>query len=123
MSTLLAAVTAAGVDSPLKSTKTEWTILAPTNAAFENLLEDLGMSAADLLADKALLVKVRLSTCSTAAVTVDCLRKVMTHDPVMITGEGAQQARQHQTHATMLSGKQPSHQLCRRCPPPAIQAC
>lgn len=59
MSTLLAAVTAAGVDSPLRSTKTAWTILAPTNEAFENLLEDLKMSAADLLADKALLVKVR----------------------------------------------------------------
>jgi hypothetical protein len=61
MSTLLAAVNAAGVGGPLSDSSTAWTILAPTNDAFEDLLVNtLKMSAADLLADTALLVKVRL---------------------------------------------------------------
>lgn len=58
MTTLLAAVTAAGVAGPLSDPKTQWTILAPTNDAFEDLLEALGVTAGDLLADKPLLQKV-----------------------------------------------------------------
>lgn len=60
MSTLLAAVTAAGVAGPLGDKNTEWTILAPNNDAFEDLLQALGISATQLLANKDLLVKVCL---------------------------------------------------------------
>lgn len=59
MSILLQAVTAAGVGGPLGDASTRWTILAPTNDAFEDLLEDLNITAAQLLASKALLVQVR----------------------------------------------------------------
>lgn len=61
MSTLLAAVNAAGVAGPLYDSSTAWTILAPTNDAFEDLLKQLGITAAALLADKPLLVKVSAS--------------------------------------------------------------
>lgn len=58
MTTLLAAVTAAGVAGPLADKNTQWTILAPTNDAFEDLLEALGVTAGQLLPNKALLQKV-----------------------------------------------------------------
>jgi uncharacterized surface protein with fasciclin (FAS1) repeats len=61
MSTLLAAVNAAGVAGPLSDSSTAWTILAPTNDAFEDLLNAKGITAEALLANKALLVQV--STC------------------------------------------------------------
>ena len=58
MSTLLAAVRAADVTAPLGDKTTAWTILAPTSDAFEDLLEALGISAEQLLGNKALLQKV-----------------------------------------------------------------
>lgn len=56
LSTLLAAVTAAGISIPDSN---KWTILAPTNEAFEaRLKKDLNTTAAALLGNKKLLTKV-----------------------------------------------------------------
>jgi uncharacterized surface protein with fasciclin (FAS1) repeats len=54
--TLVAAVQAAGLESTLRDT--ELTVFAPTDAAFETLLEELDMSADDLLANTDLLTAV-----------------------------------------------------------------
>jgi uncharacterized surface protein with fasciclin (FAS1) repeats len=56
-STLVAAVTAAGLADALKGTG-PFTVFAPTNAAFEAAFLELGISAADLLANKTLLTSV-----------------------------------------------------------------
>jgi uncharacterized surface protein with fasciclin (FAS1) repeats len=70
MSILLEAVTKAGVGDPLGNARTEWTILAPTNDAFVDLLEKLNMTKAQLLADTPTLTKVsrvvrKQSACNT----------------------------------------------------------
>jgi len=57
--TLVAAVQAAGLASTLDGPGT-YTVFAPTDAAFETLLDQLGLSAAELLANKALLTDVLL---------------------------------------------------------------
>jgi uncharacterized surface protein with fasciclin (FAS1) repeats len=56
-STLVAAVQAAGLVETL-SGEGPFTVFAPTNAAFEAALADLGMTADELLADTELLTKV-----------------------------------------------------------------
>jgi uncharacterized surface protein with fasciclin (FAS1) repeats len=48
--TLVAALQASGLDAVLADESQEFTVFAPTDAAFEALLTDLGISAADLLA-------------------------------------------------------------------------
>lgn len=58
MSILLQAVTVAGLANSLGNSKTEWTILAPTNDAFVDLLEALNMTAEELLKNKDTLTKV-----------------------------------------------------------------
>ncbi len=58
-STLVAAVQAAGLVDVLDGTD-EYTVFAPTNAAFEGLLNELGITAEELLANKALLTEVLL---------------------------------------------------------------
>jgi uncharacterized surface protein with fasciclin (FAS1) repeats len=50
-STLVAAVQAAGLVEALADTEAEYTVFAPTNAAFELALEQLGISAEELLAE------------------------------------------------------------------------
>ncbi len=57
LSTLVAAVQAAGLDTTLAGTG-PFTVLAPTNAAFTALLAELGVTQAQLLADTALLQRV-----------------------------------------------------------------
>lgn len=54
--TLLAAVEAAGLGETLATG--EFTVFAPTDGAFETLLNDLGISAEDLLADTDMLTNV-----------------------------------------------------------------
>ena len=54
---LLALVKEAGLAETL-SGKGEWTVFAPTDAAFAGLLAELGVSKSALLADKPLLTKV-----------------------------------------------------------------
>ena len=49
--TLVAALETAGLDEILADESRDFTVFAPTDAAFEALLADLGISAADLLAD------------------------------------------------------------------------
>jgi uncharacterized surface protein with fasciclin (FAS1) repeats len=49
--TLVAALEASGLDDVLADESRDFTVFAPTDAAFEALLADLGISAADLLAD------------------------------------------------------------------------
>ncbi|WP_397533199.1 fasciclin domain-containing protein [Roseateles sp.] len=56
-SILVEAVTAAGLGNTLSGTG-PFTVFAPTNAAFAALLTELGVSKAQLLADRALLTKV-----------------------------------------------------------------
>jgi uncharacterized surface protein with fasciclin (FAS1) repeats len=48
--TLVAALEATGLDAVLADESRDFTVFAPTDAAFEGLLADLGISAADLLA-------------------------------------------------------------------------
>ncbi len=48
--TLVAALEASGLDDVLADESRDFTVFAPTDAAFEALLADLGISAADLLA-------------------------------------------------------------------------
>jgi transforming growth factor-beta-induced protein len=57
-STLEAAVIAADLQNTLKDRKATFTILAPTNEAFEQLLKDLNLTATQLLANKPLLTQV-----------------------------------------------------------------
>ena len=49
---------AAGLDTVLADPELSGTLFAPTDAAFAKLLKGLGVSAAELLAQKDLLVKV-----------------------------------------------------------------
>ncbi len=58
-STLVAAVTAAGLADEL-SARGSFTVFAPTNGAFATLLGNLGVTADQLLADRALLTSVLL---------------------------------------------------------------
>lgn len=58
-SILVEAVVAADLATTLSGT-TEYTVFAPTNAAFESLLTELGVSKDELLADTALLTEVLL---------------------------------------------------------------
>ncbi len=57
LSTLVAALQAAELDQTLASDG-QFTVFAPTNAAFANLLETLGVTQEELLADKELLTNV-----------------------------------------------------------------
>jgi transforming growth factor-beta-induced protein len=57
-STLEAAIVAADLKKTLQDQKAKFTVLAPTNAAFEQLLKDLNVTAAQLLANKPLLTQV-----------------------------------------------------------------
>ncbi|MEO0562234.1 MAG: fasciclin domain-containing protein, partial [Chloroflexota bacterium] len=59
LSTLVAAVQAAGLVDTLNSAG-PFTVFAPTNGAFQTLLNDLGVTAEQLLADRALLTTVLL---------------------------------------------------------------
>lgn len=58
LTTLNAALQAADLDSTLSSSDSEFTVFAPTDAAFEELLTALGMTSEQLLADQALLTEV-----------------------------------------------------------------
>ncbi len=68
--TLVAAVQAAGLADTL-ATGGPFTVFAPTDQAFANVLNLLGISAADLLADKALLTDILLYHVVPGAVTSD----------------------------------------------------
>jgi transforming growth factor-beta-induced protein len=57
-STLEAAIRAAGLEETLRDRKSDFTVLAPTNEAFEKLLKDLNLTAEQLLANKPLLTQV-----------------------------------------------------------------
>ncbi|WP_201588060.1 fasciclin domain-containing protein [Psychrobacter jeotgali] len=57
LSTLVAALQAAGLDQTL-ATDGQFTVFAPNNAAFEDLLATLGVTQEELLADKDLLTSV-----------------------------------------------------------------
>jgi transforming growth factor-beta-induced protein len=50
-STLVAAVQAAGLVDALAASEAQYTVFAPTNAAFERALEELGVSAEELLGE------------------------------------------------------------------------
>jgi transforming growth factor-beta-induced protein len=56
---LAAALEAAGVERAFDGNR-HFTVFAPTNEAFQELLDELGLSAAELLADKSLLTAVLL---------------------------------------------------------------
>lgn len=49
LSILIAAVQAANLTAPLANASTAWTVLAPTDAAFEAVLRPLNITAAELL--------------------------------------------------------------------------
>lgn len=68
--TLVAAVQAAGLDGALASDG-PFTVFAPTDQAFANVLDLLGISAADLLADTDLLTQILLYHVVPGAVTSD----------------------------------------------------
>jgi len=68
--TLVAAVQAAGLADTL-ATGGPFTVFAPTDQAFANVLNLLGISAADLLADKALLTDILLYHVVAGSVTSD----------------------------------------------------
>ncbi len=68
--TLVAAVQAAGLADTL-ATGGPFTVFAPTDQAFANVLDLLGISAAELLADKALLTDILLYHVVPGAVTSD----------------------------------------------------
>jgi transforming growth factor-beta-induced protein len=57
-STLLAAVEAAGLTDALADPEATLTVFAPTNAAFEAALADLGLTAEELLADTETLTSI-----------------------------------------------------------------
>ncbi|KAI8462826.1 MAG: Fasciclin domain-containing protein [Monoraphidium minutum] len=74
LSTLIAAVSAANLTAPLMDASTTWTIFAPTDEAFTNLISDLGTTAEELLADTSLLTKVlSLHVVPGTAATADTL--------------------------------------------------
>jgi transforming growth factor-beta-induced protein len=58
LSTLVAAAQATGLDSALGTSSGNFTVFAPTNAAFETLLADAGLTLDDLLADRATLTNI-----------------------------------------------------------------
>lgn len=58
LSTLLAAVEAAGLTEALADPDASLTVFAPTNEAFEAALADLGLTAEDLLADTETLISI-----------------------------------------------------------------
>ena len=53
-----AALKATGLDKTLMSSNDKFTVFAPTDEAFDDLLEDLGVTSEELLADKELLTMV-----------------------------------------------------------------
>ena len=55
---LNAALKATGLDKTLMSSNDKFTVFAPTDEAFDDLLEDLGVTSEELLADKELLTMV-----------------------------------------------------------------
>lgn len=57
-SILVEAVTAAGLGNMLSDPNANYTIFAPTNAAFAAALQETGMTKAQLLGDRAMLTKV-----------------------------------------------------------------
>lgn len=57
-SILVEAVQAAGLGSMLSNPNANYTVFAPTNAAFAQALADTGMTKAQLFADKPLLTKI-----------------------------------------------------------------
>lgn len=57
-SILVEAVQAAGLVDALSNPKANYTILAPTNDAFAQVLQETGLSKAELFANKALLTKI-----------------------------------------------------------------
>ncbi|WP_440454946.1 fasciclin domain-containing protein [Psychrobacter sp. ASPA161_9] len=57
-STLVEAVQAAGIAGPLANPDANFTILAPTNAAFAQALQETGMSKEQLFANKPVLTKI-----------------------------------------------------------------
>lgn len=57
-SLLVEAVQAAGLAGALSDPNANYTILAPTNAAFAQALQETGLTKAQLFADKALLTKI-----------------------------------------------------------------
>ncbi len=57
-SILVEAVQAAGLVAPLSSPNANFTILAPTNAAFAQALQETGLSKEQLFANKAALTKI-----------------------------------------------------------------
>jgi uncharacterized surface protein with fasciclin (FAS1) repeats len=57
-STLVEAVQAAGIAGPLSNPDANFTILAPTNAAFAEALQETGMSKEQLFANKPALTKI-----------------------------------------------------------------
>lgn len=58
LSTLVAAIKAAGLVDPVSNADTTWTVFAPTDEAFAAALTKLGLTAEKLLADKDTLTKV-----------------------------------------------------------------
>ena len=57
-SLLVEAIQAAGLASALSDTSASYTVLAPTNAAFVQVLQETGMTKAELFANKPLLTKI-----------------------------------------------------------------
>lgn len=57
-SILVEAVQAAGLAGALSNPNANYTVLAPTNAAFASVLQETGMTKAQLFADKPLLTKI-----------------------------------------------------------------
>ena len=76
-STLLAAVEAAGLTEALSDPDATLTVFAPTNAAFEAALADLGLTAEELLADTETL---------TAILTYHVLGDVVTSSDIVAAG-------------------------------------
>jgi len=76
-STLLAAVEAAGLTEALADPDATLTVFAPTNAAFEAALADLGLTAEELLADTETL---------TAILTYHVLGDVVTSSDIAAAG-------------------------------------
>lgn len=81
--TLVAAVQAAGLEDTLRNT--ELTVFAPTDAAFEALLDDLDMSAEDLLASTDLLTAVLQYHVTEDSVTIPQSVTMLNGDTVTTT--------------------------------------
>mmetsp|Transcript_3291 Transcript_3291/g.20496 ORF Transcript_3291/g.20496 Transcript_3291/m.20496 type:complete len:604 (-) Transcript_3291:313-2124(-) len=58
LNSLIAALNAAGLNVPIQDTDSSFTVMAPTDAAFDSLLEDLDMTFAELAANETLLSTV-----------------------------------------------------------------